>query len=613
MNIEPLELRIAPAAVFTYTDVDGDNVTITTSKGTNAQLAAIVTPFLVSEPGSLGPELQQIDFSADAATFAGSNLTVTAKRSAMGGDGLVNVGFIDATGADDGTALDLGRITIRGDLGQIDAGDAATGTAGIKGLTVQSIGQWGTSTQTPGADLESDIAGALGFLKIAGNLHGGLFLTAGADGKIGRVTIGGSIVGGADDGSGQIFANGALGAVKIGGNIEGGSAAFNSARIFAGGALASVTVGGALLGGAGFNVGVIQSIGEMGAVKIGGDVRGGGEGCGRVSSESTLGPVTIGGSLLGGVENNSGRIFSAGDMGAVKIGRDVVGGTAEETGSIISEGRLAGLRIGGSLIGGPFSTSGLVESTGAIGAVRIGGNLDGGDTTGATLDKTGAIFGQRIASVFIGGSMFAGTESGGGQLGRSGAIVARDDLGALTIKGSLVGNATQRATIYAEGQARPTATADVAIKSVTIGGRVEHALIFGGVESTGAPTNGNAQIGAVSVGGDWIASSLVSGATSTNGNFGDPNDAVVPGFDNDRIVAKIASITIKGQVTGLPGTLQTFAFVSQQIGSFKVAGTAIPLTSGASNDTFAAGKAQRVGPAFSGIPGDGAAVHVFEV
>jgi hypothetical protein len=61
--IEPLELRSAPAAVFTYTDVDGDAVTIKPSKGTNAELEAVVMPFPSRNPGGRGPELQKIDFS----------------------------------------------------------------------------------------------------------------------------------------------------------------------------------------------------------------------------------------------------------------------------------------------------------------------------------------------------------------------------------------------------------------------------------------------------------------------------------------------------------------------------------------------------------------------
>ena len=196
---------------------------------------------------------------------------------------------------------------------------------------------------------------------------------------------------------------------------------------------------------------------------------------------------------------------------------------------------------------------------------------------------------------------------------RSGAITAVDDLGPVVIEGSLIGNDSMRATIFARGQLTPGATTDVAIKSITIGGRVENAWIFGGVDATGVGTNGNAQIGPVRVGGDWIASNLTSGVTSSDGKIGDSNDALIPGFANDAIIAKIASISINGQVVGIPGSFQTFGFVAEQIGSFKVAGTVVPLLSGTSNDTFAAGKAQPVGPTFSGSTGDGFAVHVYEV
>ena len=59
MNIEPLESRIAPAATFTYADVDGDFVTIKTTKGNDGELSAILT--LV--PEGLGMELREIDFN----------------------------------------------------------------------------------------------------------------------------------------------------------------------------------------------------------------------------------------------------------------------------------------------------------------------------------------------------------------------------------------------------------------------------------------------------------------------------------------------------------------------------------------------------------------------
>lgn len=77
--IEPIEARIAPAAVFTYTDVDGDFVTIKTSKGTDGDWRAILT---LASQGGLGMQLQKINFGgapADASgksIFHGSSLTI---------------------------------------------------------------------------------------------------------------------------------------------------------------------------------------------------------------------------------------------------------------------------------------------------------------------------------------------------------------------------------------------------------------------------------------------------------------------------------------------------------------------------------------------------------
>lgn len=56
-----------------------------------------------------------------------------------------------------------------------------------------------------------------------------------------------------------------------------------------------------------------------------------------------------------------------------------------------------------------------------------------------------------------------------------------------------------------------------------------------------------------------------------------------------------------------------FGFVAHQIGSFHVAGVAIPLTAGAGNDTFALGHAQPIGTGRSNGVGDSFEVHVFEV
>ena len=86
--------------------------------------------------------------------------------------------------------MDLG-LTIDGDLGRIEAGDAATTTAGVKGPTVKSVGQWEATTQQAGGTTRSEIDGALGFIKVAGDLKG-TFVLFGPQGKTGSITIGGS-------------------------------------------------------------------------------------------------------------------------------------------------------------------------------------------------------------------------------------------------------------------------------------------------------------------------------------------------------------------------------------------------------------------------------------
>ena len=82
--------------------------------------------------------------------------------------------------------------------------------------------------------------------------------------------------------------------------------------------------------------------------------------------------------------------------------------------------------------------------------------------------------------------------------------------------------------------------------------------------------NGNAQIGAVSVGGDWLASDLVAGAVDTDlDSFGDEDDAIIGGGAS---IAKIASIVVRGTVAGSSAPGDRFGFTSHTIGSFKSVG-----------------------------------------
>src|SRR5581483_10516141 len=220
-----------------------------------------------------------------------------------------------------------------------------------------------------------------------------------------------------------------------------------------------------------------------------------------------------------------------------------------------------------------------------MGPVKISGDVLGG--SGAS---SGNIFtSSNLTSLTIGGSLVAGTGSSSGQVDVTGGS------GAITIGKNIAGNASVLAEIQVRGNNAVGAKPSIAITSLTVGGRVDHALIVGG-SANNSFDNPDAQIGAVKVGGDWIDSNLVAGAKNVgadgadgggddNINFGDTHDAVMNGTNDAQVTSKIASITIGGHVSGTAGGSDHFGFVSQEIGSFKVAGTAFNLTPGPSNDT----------------------------
>src|SRR4051812_337396 len=86
------------------------------------------------------------------------------------------------------------------------------------------------------------------------------------------------------------------------------------------------------------------------------------------------------------------------------------------------------------------------------------------------------------------------------------------------------------------------ATTDVVISKITVTGRVELANILAGFNPVAlGATNGDAQIGTVKVGGNWLASNIVAGsqnlgadnavggtgANADNVNFGDAHDSSI--------------------------------------------------------------------------------------
>jgi hypothetical protein len=526
LALQSLESRETPAVTIvnphtaTFTDIDGDLATVKVWAGT------LTAGLFTTAPKGLGDQLEEINLSGGG--FDHATLTITAKRGPTG-DGLVNVGYINSTGHD------LGSVTVAGDLGQIDAGDAVTTTPAVKSLAVRSMGRYGLDTQILGGSLESDFNGALAKLAVKGDVAGAVVnVIGGVNGTIGSVTIGGSLVGGAGPDKGWILAGGDIGPVRVGHDIVGGAV----------------------------------------------------EPSGEISTLGKLAGVTIGGSLIGGASRQSGIIFAA-DIGPVRVGHDIVAGAVAATGVIISFGNLAGVTVGGSLIGGVGTNSGSILSTGDLGPVKIGQDVVGGSISGTAgdVDSSGSVLshGGRIASVYIGGSIISGVDtSTAGSLTNDATIRAGNDLGSVTVRGSLVGNSNPNGDspviISARGQAVPGATTDVAIGKISIGGQVTDARILAGYDINLNPANADAQVGAVTVGGDWIASSLVAGvAIGADHLYGTADDAVIIG-GSPGIVSKIASVVIRGLVYGTPGTGDHFGFVAQQIGSFKAGGVAAHLT-----------------------------------
>lgn len=555
MNLELLETRDAPATL-SYVDVDGDNVVIKTS-GPGALIAGTNVLF---DP--TGHQLRTLILQ-DAA-FQGANVSIAASRDPVhGGDGFVNVGFIRADGRD------LGTVLVDGDLGRIDAGDPTNPASACKSLTVLSIGRFGTSTGAP--DLLSQFDGQLGKLTVKSDVTGAYIIvadSAGTNGKIGTVFIGGSLIGGAGVNSGSIIAVDGFGFATIKGDILGGGGQ-SSGVVACTHDLGGVKVGGSLVGGTGPSSGVIFSaVGQLGSIRIGGNIVGGtAVNSGRVFGNTKIVSALIGGSLAGGTGAESGKIHSGGDIGPVLIARNMIGGDGDDSGKIDAQGGLTSLRVGGSVIGGAgrqdinFTHEGQIFARSRLSSVTIGGSLIGGndpdptDTTrraiaggsifsfagldslkiggsiiGGNADDTGRIFVPTIlSSLDVGDSIIGGTgfNSGyvqvdklasmevGGDISSEGAIFATQ-LDSIAIRGSLEGKLAGVSASAVKIGRDLAGFIDIidTLGSLTVGGSLVGASASGGALSfTGAVRAG--EIGSVKIGGD-IQGGSISGSAFLN-------------------------------------------------------------------------------------------------
>jgi hypothetical protein len=609
----------------TYLDENGDLVTVTTSKG------AFETANFAFD--SAGKQLRILDLSANN-SVAGADLTFTAVPQSGAGDGKIKVGYIKAQSGSLG--IDLGLVKLPGDLGKIDVGDNSS-ILGIKGLRVGSLGANGTSSGAP--DLQSHIRGSAAAINVAGDVaQASIFLSdvSGHPGTagIGSLKIGGALTGGAANNSGEIFFTGNLAVATIG-SIVGGAGKVSGAILGDYNTLAkisSLTILGNVTGAAGDESAEIAAS-RIGVLTIAGDVTGAaGNGSGLIQSPE-VGRVTIRGSLAGGGGANSGEIF--GDtVSAVVIGVNLAGGSAGvgsgngHSGTIESNSDIGSIRIGGSIIGGDFvdsthtgSFSGAISVAGKIGSVTVGLDVMGGsgnssgnigangvinriaigrdfighDSSATMLFNSGYIQAERLPSIFIGHNFEAGSKNGAGVIDSCGAIRATADIGTITIRGDLLGTTNNPAIISAVGQSilLTTATTDLVIRAVKVGGNVDRADILAGygtdtsVLLIGDPTNADASIGSVKVGGTLSATNIVAGVVpGTGGFFGDTNDVRISGLgttDRFELISKISSVIVLGHTTGST-TPDSFGVVAQQIGMVNVHRVAVSLTPGPSND-----------------------------
>ena len=332
--IQPVAPTIsANGRTATYTDEDGDLVTVRTSRGSFASENFVFRP-----AGTHGEQqLQLLDLTTTAADFTNANITLTARITAGAGNALANLGVIRAPG------VDLGNINIAGDLGHLEA-------ASVKAMTVQSVGAFGLETQAFfSATLFSTLPGNLARLTVKTDIHDAKIIVGGS---IGPVTVRGSFVGG------QLSAGTALGAVNIHGDIVGTAAApvvisaFGKAVAPASGrdtAITSFTVGGGveflrLLGGYDPSGVAKNSDASIGAITVGADWR-----ASTVLAGVEAGADRFDGSaddrtITGGTRNNANIVAQ---IGAIVIRGQALGTATSSTDNfgIVAE-QIASARIG---------------------------------------------------------------------------------------------------------------------------------------------------------------------------------------------------------------------------------------------------------------------------
>ena len=291
---------------------------------------------------------------------------------------------------------------------------------------------------------------------------------------------------------------------------------------------------------------------------------------------------------MGGSAADTGEMFLVNyTLKSLTIKGSIVGGAGARSG-LIKSYNLGPCYIGGSIIGGTGNNSGGLNAFGfSVATIFVNGDIKGGDVTqeGVTLTNSGFIDGDASGTVTVHGSLIGGTnDTTTGKTKVNGSIVLGDATSVI-IGGNVTGN------VGSGGQ--KTAPAILGgPSSLSIGGDVINALIGYGVypsddykESIAYPLT----IGTITIGGNFTASNISVGVgAGADLEFGTSDDALKAASIGEAY-AGIASIIIKGNLTGTVGGTDSFGIQAERIGKLSVHGVAVNLAAGQSNDDILTG------------------------
>jgi hypothetical protein len=254
-----------------------------------------------------------------------------------------------------------------------------------------------------------------------------------------------------------------------------------------------------------------------------------------------VGAITVGGELQGlEVGNNDDTVKALGSLTVQSLGE--VGGTSQFGDEINGEHGLGSITVKTDIRGTSIFSN--HQDSGNLSSLTVGGSV-----SRATIQSAAG-----IGSITIGGSFRDG-----------GRIQAVNRVSAVSIGGDLSGTIVEIFGDSANGAKGP----DLLLKTLTVGGNVEKTNVI-----LGRNNNADASIASVSVGREWLASSILSGIDKgTDGFAGTQDDIKVAlggPIDGAARLSTIASILIKGQALGTPATGDHFGIVAEVIGKAKI-------------------------------------------